>query len=343
MFKEKRDQFFLVFILLFFALIQFYLLITEDLRGWDESVYVSMGKWLISHGEVGLFEVFRPILLPFFSGIFSLMNLDPFFAGGLLVMFSATLLLVLVYKSGEKIYKGSGLFASILLGFTPLFLHHAHLPMTDILSASISFFAIYLLTENKYFFAGVLSALSFLARFPQGLVLLVLAFLLVIKHFEGNQFQFKSFLKNSSYSLLGFAVLTIPYFILFLVWELFKKRKISIPALSMILGFLVFYLYFSLIDHKILRFALASLPYMAVLGGVAIASLLSFLKTKDSIVFPLLIIMPIFLVFSFFSYKEPGNSMLRSQYYSYLENLPYGAQIIATEPIGVPRSSVKLV
>src|SRR3989338_9396284 len=213
MFKEKRDQFFLVFILLFFALIQFYLLITEDLRGWDESVYVSMGKWLISHGEVGLFEVFRPILLPFFSGIFSLMNLDPFFAGGLLVMLSATLLLVLVYKSGEKIYKGSGLFASILLGFTPLFLHHAHLPMTDILSASISFFAIYLLTENKYFFAGVLSALSFLARFPQGLVLLVLAFLLVIKHFEGSQFQFKSFFKNSAYCLLGFAVLTIPYFI----------------------------------------------------------------------------------------------------------------------------------
>jgi hypothetical protein len=35
---------------------------------WDESVYVGLGKYLYSNGASGIYEPFRPILLPLVLG-----------------------------------------------------------------------------------------------------------------------------------------------------------------------------------------------------------------------------------------------------------------------------------
>ena len=51
---------------------------------WDSSVYAGMGKFIFSLGKAGLWEHIRPVLLPFFLGIFWKLNLDAIFFGQIL-------------------------------------------------------------------------------------------------------------------------------------------------------------------------------------------------------------------------------------------------------------------
>src|SRR3989338_5811597 len=47
--------------------------------GWDESVYLGMGKYIYSSGEIGLWEEIRPPLLPLFLGVFLKLDLPYIF------------------------------------------------------------------------------------------------------------------------------------------------------------------------------------------------------------------------------------------------------------------------
>jgi len=53
---------------------------------WDSSVYLGMGKYVYSFGEVGLYEGSRPLVWPLILGFFWKLGLDPIFFGRLMVL-----------------------------------------------------------------------------------------------------------------------------------------------------------------------------------------------------------------------------------------------------------------
>ena len=53
-----------------FLIFKLSLLFTYHDTRWDESVYMGMGKYIYSNGQIGLWEDIRPIVLPLILGLF---------------------------------------------------------------------------------------------------------------------------------------------------------------------------------------------------------------------------------------------------------------------------------
>ena len=70
---------------------------------WDSQVYVAMGKYIFSHGQLGFWESFRPLVHPLLLGALWKMGLNPILVGkGLDVLFS-TIAVYLVYNPRRSV------------------------------------------------------------------------------------------------------------------------------------------------------------------------------------------------------------------------------------------------
>ncbi len=152
---------------------------------WDSHIYISMGKFLFSGGEIGIWESFRPLIHPFILGFFWSLRLDPVVVGKVLDLFYSLIVILLSYLLAEKIFnKKVAVFSSLLLGLTPLFIMFTGLILTDPLAMLFGLLGLWFLVRKEsfvsYFIGGFFLALSFLTRFPQGIwfgsVFLVLLF-----------------------------------------------------------------------------------------------------------------------------------------------------------------------
>lgn len=137
---------------------------------WDAGVYVGMGKWLWSLGEAGLWEHIRPPLWPFILGGLWKAGLDPVTAGRALMLAMSLGIIALTYKIGRNYGKRTGTVAAIMMAFSPiLFFLSFHL-YTEIPSLLFLLAAVYI-HERRPYAAGILCALSFLTKFPSGIIL----------------------------------------------------------------------------------------------------------------------------------------------------------------------------
>lgn len=149
--------------------------------GWDESVYIGMGKYIYSSGQAGLFEDMRPLALPLILGIFWKLKLDLLFFGELLAILFSSAAVVLAFFLGERIRVGAGAVAAALLAFFPLFFLNSSEIMTEIPSTALAMGSLLLLLEKRFFWAGAAAGASFLFRFPQGMVFPLLAVLALLQ------------------------------------------------------------------------------------------------------------------------------------------------------------------
>ena len=144
---------------------------------WDESVYILMGKYLFSLGKVGLWESFRPPLLPVFLGAIWKAGLDPVVAGRLLLSIVCILVIYQTYRLGSKIFgRGGAIFSVIFLGLSPVFIAHANAFFSEIPSTLLGLLGVSLWLNRRLFLCGVACALAFLTRFPQGLLFAAILF-----------------------------------------------------------------------------------------------------------------------------------------------------------------------
>ncbi len=214
---KKRPLFFILLLSLIIRL--FYLSLSNPLW-WDSHVYVAMGKYIFSGGEIGLWESFRPLTHPLLLGIFWKLGFDPLIVGKLLDLIFSLISIYLTYLIGKKIFNEEvGLISSLLLSLTPLFIMLTGLILTEPLAITFSLLGIYFFIEQsnqftsqpsklKLFLAGFFVSLSFLTKFPQGIIFAALIFVLIIKK--------KSVLtkiKNVSIITAGFLIPVIPYLI----------------------------------------------------------------------------------------------------------------------------------
>ncbi len=195
---------------------------------WDSHVYISMGKFLFSGGEIGAWESFRPLIHPFILGLFWKFGLNPVFAGKILDLLYSLLVIVLSYMVAEKIFnKKVAVLSSLLLGLTPLFIMFTGLILTDPLAMLFGLLGLWFLIRKESFFSYVLGGfflgLSFLTRFPQGIwfgsVFLVLLFW---------KESFSSRMKKLISLTAGFLVPVVPY----LLFNYFQYGSIVEPFVA---------------------------------------------------------------------------------------------------------------
>jgi 4-amino-4-deoxy-L-arabinose transferase-like glycosyltransferase len=321
----------IILALLFLVLKSFYLL-KPHLYGWDEAVYVGMGKYIYSFGTQGLWEDIRPMGLPLLiGGLWKISSI----AVELLMIFFAAGSGVLVYFISKKLYGSNvGFVAAVLLLSTPLFFSHASLVMTGIPSTFFVLLGIYLYVEKKHpFLVGCVLGVGTLFRFPQGIAFIALLLVLgrkkafrdmaiVCTGFFIPFFAFFTFNYMMYHAITGTATDALlrplifgshhqlnplyPGEWWFYFTQLFMQNFFFVFAVVGIIVSCVrkkylfavllalYFLYFTFIPNKQDRFLLVFLPYLVVFAALGFLFILK--KTKHTIP---LIILTFFVVVSF--------------------------------------------
>ena len=99
-------------------------------------------------------------------------------------------LLSITYSFAKKLFnKKTALISTFLLAFTPMFLEHSLRIMPLFWSISFALLALYLLKQEKYVLAGILSGIAFLFRFTQGAIIAAVAIAFLIELFNKKQIK----------------------------------------------------------------------------------------------------------------------------------------------------------
>lgn len=206
--NKLRDNLHIFTLLSLFLLVKLFLLFKlHDIR-WDESVFIGMGKYIYSFGKVGLWEVIRPIGLPLILGFFWKIGLNVILFGELISLLFSMGCIYLVYRIGSEVYdKKVGMGAAGLMIMTPVFIHYSSYALTGISSTFFALLAFYFYFKKKFVLVGVFSAIAFLFRFPQGMLLLCFLILINLEYFNGRHIN----VKNNAAILVSFILVIIPY------------------------------------------------------------------------------------------------------------------------------------
>ncbi len=183
---------------------------------WDEAVYISVGKYIYSFGDIGFFETLRPPVLPLTLGFLWLLDFNPIGFGKLIALLSHTLLIFLVYIVVKRIYRSDvAILSSAFLAFTPFVYLYSNKILTGILSGVFAMVAIYFMVKDdkpsnkNLFLSGLFAGIAFLTRFPGGLVFGGLLITLILKDIRRP----KGMIKNLLFLLVGFFIVVSPYLI----------------------------------------------------------------------------------------------------------------------------------
>ena len=189
---------------------------TPAVISWDGSVYAGMAKYLFSGGEMGVWEILRPVGFPTLLGLLWKLGLDPYITAKVIVLASSLVSLSLVYKLGNRIREGAGVFTGYVLALTPLFFSFSTIPMTDVLSATLALASVYTVlqakTQRAYWLGGLLAGLAFLFRFPHGLVTVVSGLIVFARGFQSER-TWRNVVAGALWFVLGFSALVAPFLI----------------------------------------------------------------------------------------------------------------------------------
>jgi len=207
--KKFKDNIGLFLIIIIFLLVFFLYLNPNDDLWWDSSVYIGMGEYIYSFGEVGLYEDSRPLIWPLILGFFWKIGLDIIFFGKFFVLLFGVGIIILTYHIASDLFdKKIALLSSLLLAFSPTFFLFNSILFTGIPSTFFSMLGIYFFIKGRYYLAGMLFGISFMTRFFQILVIIpvYLFFIYLI-------YKRKATIKKFLISNLFFLIPIIPFLI----------------------------------------------------------------------------------------------------------------------------------
>ena len=191
-------------------LIPFHLVVINNspLVGWDEAVYMSMGKYLATAAESGIYEQIRPTGLPILTGLLSKADADHLLFARLSMLLVSIGIVVATMRvatrfTGSRVAYISGLFLAI----TPLFFEYSTQVMSSMLSVLLVLLSYLALEREHYKRCGLFIGLAILTRFPSGMfLLLIIASLIYNKK------------TNKLPTVIGWTALAVsPYFIINLI------------------------------------------------------------------------------------------------------------------------------
>jgi 4-amino-4-deoxy-L-arabinose transferase-like glycosyltransferase len=232
-----------------YLVVQFYILFRTWSKPlvWDAAIYTAMGKNLFSMGQYGLWEVFRPPVLPLISGVQWLLGIPALGFSRLVSVIISFASLSTVYLAVNSITdRKMAVMTSAILASTFYFSRYSSMYLTGIAASGLVFLSLYLVWRKKLVTGGVVGGLAFLTRFPSALVGPAAVIYLSIRYYRDR--DLRGLVENSAKYTGGFMALAVPYFLL--NWHFFGgplepiTRGVAVPAANpdrYLAG--VFYLY----------------------------------------------------------------------------------------------------
>ncbi|MBI4143659.1 hypothetical protein HY486_00230 [Candidatus Woesearchaeota archaeon] len=349
----------LFLIILFFVFAKLYVLSLYHLPGWDESVYVGMGKYIFSFGSSGVWEQIRPPLLPVVLGFFWKLGLDPVFWGELFIILCSVGLIVATYFIALKFSFPVAVISSFFVAFSPVFFLYSNYLYTHI--PSVLLVTIGLLVSSSIA-KGVLSTFAALFRFPMGISLFlhrwkkelfIAAFLVAVPFFFVNYVMYNDYTSESWHAvfrplILGsshqqnsneFVKEGVFYYAVVFAKE-FPLLLVFLPVGAFFVWkhpvfrfFLVLALYYHIIPNRQDRFAIEFLPFMAVISGVGLWWYVKKVRfNRIVLVFLLLLFVPVLLMdYSRMNWRSDAAPPVVSEYYSFLSGID--GNILTSDPV----------
>lgn len=169
--KMKKNLRALIVILIFSAAAQIAILRSYHPVWWDEAVYSGMGKFIFSAGKSGIWEPLRPPILPLMLGFLWKSGIELVSAGRILSVIFSLGTIVLAFLIAKKIFgEKTAVIAAFLTAFSHLFLFYSHTGLSEIPSVFFGMLAVLLLLNKKYLWSGAVAGISFLTKFPSGVI-----------------------------------------------------------------------------------------------------------------------------------------------------------------------------
>ncbi len=202
--KENKAEFLII--------LAFIVIAGLNARGsmWDPAVYVGMGKYIYSSGQVGLWEPARPVMLPLWLGLFWKLGLDPFATGAFSSLLLAAAAIFFVYLITKELCdKKSAAIFSLLFAMNFALITFSNSILTDIPAMFFSLVAVYLAIRKKFLAAGALAGVAMLTKFTSLLILpAILAGIAINVGFTN-----KNRIAAARNFVVGLGVVTVPYFL----------------------------------------------------------------------------------------------------------------------------------
>jgi len=187
---------------------------------WDEAVYIGIGKYIYSLGEIGIWESIRPPGLPLLLGALWKMDLPiVFFSELMMILFGAVNIGLIYVITKQFSNKETALLASLLFVISPIFFYQSSLILTHVPAISFTLFAVYLVLKKRYFYTGIFIGGAFLSRYPQGILLAAICGYILIKkeNKKNKELRYKHLkeaVRRISIVLTGFLIIILPLLIL---------------------------------------------------------------------------------------------------------------------------------
>ena len=199
----------ILIIILFLSLYLFYINPNADLW-WDSSVYIGIGKYIYSFGEIGLYEDSRPLIWPLILGFIWKLGLDVVFFGKLLVLGFGIGTIVVTYLIAYELFnKKIALLSALLLAFSPTFFLFNSIMFTEIPSTFFVVLGLYLFIKKYYSLSGLFFGIGFMTRFFQISVIIPIYLFFIYLVYKK-----KSTFKEFFLSIFFFLIPLVPYLIL---------------------------------------------------------------------------------------------------------------------------------
>ncbi len=206
--KNKTIKLLFWSIIFVFAVLFFGLVSLRRALWYDEAIYIGMAKWFFSFGKIGLLDALRPPLFPMILGFFWKFGLNPRIFGIVMNFFLDILSALIIYKiSSRFIRKEYALLSTALFLINYVVLFFNSLALTESLATFLMMLSIYVYLKKKYLLSGFFIGLTFLTRFPFGIVLIPI--LLQELLFSKRNVKILNLLKIN----FAFIVTLVPYFI----------------------------------------------------------------------------------------------------------------------------------
>ena len=177
---------------------------------WDASVYIGMGKRLFSSWQFGIWEAFRPLMLPVILGVLWKLGLPMIGFPYLLSTLVSTAGLAAIYLMVKDITdKRTALYTTGITASTFIFYKWSFNVLTGIPASILIFAAAYKVCKREQLVGGVFNGLAFLTRFPSAIVGPALATYIFLRDFRED---FKKAFMNALYYTVGFFAISLPFF-----------------------------------------------------------------------------------------------------------------------------------
>lgn len=179
--------------------------------GWDPSVYVAMGKYIYTLGEIGMWEPLRPILIPIILGFFWTLGLPMLTTAPIINATISTAAIIAIYHMTKNLYnKETGFYTAATIITTYTYIFHTTQIETTILASLLIFTTIFLAIKQKFLASGITTSLAFLTRYPSAIIGPAIVTYLAIENTIRKE-KTQNTLKNITSYAAGVLTLLIPF------------------------------------------------------------------------------------------------------------------------------------